>query len=194
MGGVERNLSVDDLVGGLWRIGQAASGFHRTDSEAGECAAPFPLLICWASISPSAAPANAPAAFQEFLKRIPSASNLTDSASAHTLSQMGGAGVSMPSSIPPPPMQDHLPGMPRVPSLDFLRQLASVQQQIAAGGNQGGVKLDSVSTPPPGEDTEGRMHACTRACEGGHAERRSVHSHACAHCIKHTCTQHAWAF
>lgn len=52
---MERSFSVDDLVGGLYRLGQAGMG--RTDSEA---------------------------AFQEFLKRIPSATNL---AAANNASQ-----------------------------------------------------------------------------------------------------------
>ena len=51
---MERSLSVDDIVGGIWRLGAAGMG-GRTDSEA---------------------------AFQEFLKKIPSNSNLVAQAAA----------------------------------------------------------------------------------------------------------------
>ena len=50
-GGMERSFSVDDIVGGIWRLG--AAGMGRTDSEA---------------------------AFQEFLKKIPSNTNLAAAA------------------------------------------------------------------------------------------------------------------
>ena len=51
---MERSFSVDDIVGGIWRLGAAGMG-GRTDSEA---------------------------AFQEFLKKIPSNSNLVAQAAA----------------------------------------------------------------------------------------------------------------
>uniref|UniRef100_A0A7R9YTH8 BZIP domain-containing protein n=1 Tax=Chlamydomonas euryale TaxID=1486919 RepID=A0A7R9YTH8_9CHLO len=89
-GTVERNMSVDDLVGGMWRMGAAAGvGFKRTDSEA---------------------------AFQEFLKRIPSSTNITQ----------GGIDASLGQHL----VDGCIPGMPRVPSVDFLRQLANAQSQM----------------------------------------------------------------
>jgi hypothetical protein len=131
----ERVFSVDDLVGGIWRLGQATTGFHRTDSEA---------------------------AFQEFLKRIPSATNLAaaanqlDSASAAHLQQhlqQQGSGVLLSTSMGGGDLSQQLGssgggsmGMHRVPSLDFLKQLTAMQQM---SGGQQGVKLE-VPTPPPG--------------------------------------------
>ena len=78
------------------------------------------------------------------LKRIPSASNLSNLDSNH-LSSLAGRGVANQStgsllinansmSIPAPPNIDNILGIPRVPSLDFLRQLAANQQN--------GVKLE----------------------------------------------------
>lgn len=58
-GGMERSFSVDDLVGGIFRQA-AAAGMGRTDSES---------------------------AFQEFLKRIPSATNLAAAHAAHQAHQ-----------------------------------------------------------------------------------------------------------
>lgn len=145
---MERATSVDDLMNGFWRgLGQA-TGIGRTDSEA---------------------------AFQEFLKRIPSTANLAAVAAASSvgdgsastaqslqqhvqqLSQgapvSGGGGMMMP---PPPgssggPVSDlvtsslalGIGGIPRVPSLDFLRQLmVSSNQQFAAP------PAAASSTPP----------------------------------------------
>lgn len=113
---MERHLSVDDLVGGIWRLNQhnsnSTSSFARTESEA---------------------------AFQDFLKRIPSASNLSNLESAQLQQQLGGLARGGPSvgslllassgSVPAPPPNIDLLGIPRVPSLDYLRQLASQQQQ-----------------------------------------------------------------
>jgi hypothetical protein len=132
---MERATSVDDLIGGFWRgLGQAA-GMPRTDSEA---------------------------AFQEFLKRIPSTANLTQAAAAaaaagdsssaaQALQQQvqqltqavpapaaGSSAVIAPSSttaaLATAPLTDLVTsavgGMPRVPSLDFLRQIMVSNQQF----------------------------------------------------------------
>ncbi|KAF8070929.1 G6PD5 [Scenedesmus sp. PABB004] len=114
---MSRSFSVDDLVGGIFRLqNQAAGGagmFGRTDSEA---------------------------AFQEFLKRIPSATNLTASgggayepaalqAQAQQLLASGaGAGAAAAAAGLP----EVSGGMPRVPSLDVLRQLV-LQNQLSSG-------------------------------------------------------------
>jgi len=113
-------FSVDDLVGGFFgRLGghshSSTGGFPRTDSES---------------------------AFQEFLKKIPSATNLAaaaiDSAAqlpTNLQSQLQGAGsgVMLPSvSIGDLTSAASL-GMPRVPSLEFLKQLSHMQQM--AGTN-----------------------------------------------------------
>mmetsp|Transcript_17271 Transcript_17271/g.37259 ORF Transcript_17271/g.37259 Transcript_17271/m.37259 type:complete len:361 (+) Transcript_17271:179-1261(+) len=137
---IERTFSVDDLVGGIWRLGQA--GMARTDSEA---------------------------AFQEFLKRIPSASNLAAAAAASQLDSTSAAQLQQlqqqvqqqqqqassstaTAVLPAGALSDvngaGLGGIPRVPSLDFLRQLASVQQQFGPGGPASTIKLEN-STPPP---------------------------------------------
>ncbi|GLI63991.1 hypothetical protein VaNZ11_007103 [Volvox africanus] len=97
---MERQTSVDDLLGGFWRLGQAGMG--RTDSEA---------------------------AFQEFLKRIPSTTNL-----AAAVAENAGATSSQPvastSALPSVVLSDVVTsaaaavgGIPRVPSLELLRQL-----------------------------------------------------------------------
>lgn len=136
---MERATSVDDLIGGFWRgLGQAA-GMPRTDSEA---------------------------AFQEFLKRIPSTANLTQAAAAaaaagdsssaaQALQQQvqqltqavpaAAAGSSsavapsssvaaLPSLVATAPLTDLVTsavgGIPRVPSLDFLRQIMVSNQQF----------------------------------------------------------------
>ena len=71
------------------------------------------------------------------LKRIPSANNLNnlDSTQLSSLAGRGGASTGSlllnATSIPAPPNMDVL-GIPRVPSLDFLRQLASNQNQNGA--------------------------------------------------------------
>jgi hypothetical protein len=119
----ERIFSVDDLVGGIWRMGQATSGFHRTDSEA---------------------------AFQEFLKRIPSATNLTAAATQlDPTSQLKSQNLQTTSSMPPS-AEGNLPssvgvGMQRIPSMDFLKQL-SAMQQISVPQT---IKLEAP-TPHPG--------------------------------------------
>jgi hypothetical protein len=129
---MERTFSVDDLIGGMWRLNQAAqAGMGRTDSEA---------------------------AFQEFLKRIPSATNLA-AAAGQTLDQqqqaqfqqqvqqlqqhaLQHAATQNASSTPPPSSSLPSSSLPqsaaaaaaagglsalhRVPSLDLIRQLVSV--------------------------------------------------------------------
>ena len=124
MGG--KVFSVDDLVGGFFGRNMShahgsTGGFPRTDSEA---------------------------AFQEFLKRIPSASNLAaaanqlDAASASQLQQQlqGNAG-GMLSSVSIGDMAGG--GMHRVPSLDFLKSIASLSQMQQLGAQaMGGVKLE----------------------------------------------------
>jgi hypothetical protein len=103
---IPRSFSVDDLIGGVMRLSGSAGGgsglLHaRNDSEA---------------------------AFQEFLKRIPSATNLaagggagldagTLSATAQQLLS-AGSGLTVGGDG-----SGGLTGMPRVPSLDLLRQL-----------------------------------------------------------------------
>lgn len=118
--GLSRAFSVDDLVGGIWRLqnqqagGQTGGGlFGRTDSEA---------------------------AFQEFLKRIPSATNLAAAASGQYEPQQlqqqaqqllaSGAGSAAANAIQE--ANGGVPGMPRVPSLDLLRQLV-IQNQLQQG-------------------------------------------------------------
>jgi hypothetical protein len=123
-GTVERNFSVDDLVGGIFRL-QAAQGggsMRKSDSEA---------------------------AFQEFLKRIPSSSNLGGGGlssqlhldqlgSTNSLEAVANAGVL---------------GLPRVPSVDFLRQLASVQHQMNSGVSSPGFRVEDAggAAMHPGE-------------------------------------------
>lgn len=118
--GLSRAFSVDDLVGGIWRLqnqqagGQSGGGlFGRTDSEA---------------------------AFQEFLKRIPSATNLAAGGGSQFEPQQlqqqaqqllaSGAGAAASTAIQE--ANGGVPGMPRVPSLDLLRQLV-IQNQLNQG-------------------------------------------------------------
>jgi hypothetical protein len=106
---MERSFSVDDLVGGLYRLGQAGMG--RTDSEA---------------------------AFQEFLKRIPSATNLAAAANASSAAAAAAAAAEAAPALPistsgsfsgaaeaaPLSAGGGAGGrMPRVASLDLLAKL-----------------------------------------------------------------------
>lgn len=115
---MERAFSVDDLVGGIFRLtGGQAGGFSRNDSES---------------------------AFQEFLKRIPSATNLAPppQPAATTTSQAFEpaatqpytytSSAAVPASLPISASDANpaFPGMPRVPSLDVLRQLVMQNQHI----------------------------------------------------------------
>ena len=130
---MERSFSVDDLIGGMWRLNQAAqASMGRTDSEA---------------------------AFQEFLKRIPSATNLAAAAGQsldqqqhaqfqqqvhqlqqQALQQAAAATNSQIAASTPPPISSiptsslpqaaaaavaagNLSALHRVPSLDLIRQL-----------------------------------------------------------------------
>lgn len=132
---MERTFSVDDLVGGIWRLGQAGMG--RTDSEA---------------------------AFQEFLKRIPSATNLAAAAAAGQLDsqstqqlqqqvqqlQQVSTSAAPATVLPTASLTDvntSSLGIPRVPSLDFLRQLVGGQttQYGSATGTAPPIKLENAS-------------------------------------------------
>eukprot|EP00879_Flechtneria_rotunda_P002753 GHRR01002962.1.p1 GENE.GHRR01002962.1~~GHRR01002962.1.p1 ORF type:complete len:385 (+),score=147.10 GHRR01002962.1:290-1444(+) len=129
---MERTLSLDDLVGGIWKLQNASMG--RTDSEA---------------------------AFQEFLKRIPSATNLAAAASqyepqlqqAQQLLAGGGASTALPFSGGIPESTNGN-SMPRVPSLDLLRQLV-LQNQLGQGHSQGMVKSE---VPPAAPLSSGGGH------------------------------------
>lgn len=93
---MERVISLDDIVGGMWKFGP---GFGRTDSEA---------------------------AFQDFLKRIPSASNLASQEQLQQQVQMQQHAFQQQQMAAQQEMLQGLQnvqGMPRVPSLDILRQL-----------------------------------------------------------------------
>jgi len=134
---MERTFSVDDLIGNVYRLSGAIGGMgNRTDSEA---------------------------AFQEFLKRIPSATNLSAAGSAGGAQYEPGAlqqtaqqllsGTGLPTSTLNASLSgDPAPGMPRVPSLDLLRQLVlqnslgnSLSQPIASAA----LKTDALSTGRP---------------------------------------------
>ncbi|EIE25362.1 hypothetical protein COCSUDRAFT_46687, partial [Coccomyxa subellipsoidea C-169] len=138
---MQRQFSVDDFnnLSGFWKLGASMAGFPRTDSEA---------------------------AFQDFLKRIPSTSNLAAQAqgldqaqqlhlqqqvqqfqqaqqaglhaagSGGALGEVGGLNVG---------------GIPRVPSLDLLRQLVQVNQTLSPQGHKGPTSMPEVgirSTEP----------------------------------------------
>ena len=116
---------------GVWRLGQAGMG--RTDSEA---------------------------AFQEFLKRIPSATNLAASQLESSQLQQPPSASSGPSGLPTSSLEmgnggSMLPLMHRVPSLDFLRQLVVNNQQHYAPPAAPSVVqqqpfIKSESPAPPG--------------------------------------------
>lgn len=131
---MERTFSVDDLIGNVYRLSGALGGMgNRTDSEA---------------------------AFQEFLKRIPSATNLSAVGSAggaqyepgalqQTAQQLLGG-----SNLPTAPLNtslnhDPAPSMPRVPSLDLLRQLVlqnSMGNSLSQPSASAALKPDALST------------------------------------------------
>lgn len=108
---MDRQLSVDDIVGGLYKLGSA--GFPRTDSEA---------------------------AFQDFLKRIPSTTNLAGQADQlnpqqqlqlqHHVQQLQQSHLT-PGNEPPDATHHNIGGIPRVPSLDFLRQLMTANPAMS---------------------------------------------------------------
>lgn len=159
---MERTFSVDDLIGNVYRLSGALGGMgNRTDSEA---------------------------AFQEFLKRIPSATNLSavgsagGAASYEQTAQQLLSGGAVAASLPTAPLNtslgsDPAPGMPRVPSLDLLRQLVlqnslgnSLGQQAPAA--PAGLKAEGLSAgeatlarllpphaPPAGPAAPGQRHS-----------------------------------
>jgi hypothetical protein len=112
------------------------------------------------------------AAFQEFLKRIPSATNLAAAANAsqqleqqqqlaqqaqQLLGNAAAVASSAPASGPPPTALPDasagFPGMPRVPSLDLLKQYvqlanAGISSQPAAKAESGGVPTRATSSNP----------------------------------------------
>lgn len=114
---MDRQVSVEDIVGGLYKLGSA--GFPRTDSEA---------------------------AFQDFLKRIPSTTNLAGQAEQLNPQQQ----LQLQQHVQHLTQQSHLPpssenqdathhnigGIPRVPSLDFLRQLMNVNPAVSPQGRR----------------------------------------------------------
>ncbi|WIA31653.1 hypothetical protein OEZ86_002533 [Tetradesmus obliquus] len=126
---MNRSFSVDDLVGGIFRLGQAGAGaFGRTDSEA---------------------------AFQEFLKRIPSATNLAANQqfepnqlqqAQQLLSASGSGGGAAAANLSAGLSEagQGTGGMPRVPSLDVLRQLV-IQNQLSQGLSQPGIAKAEAS-------------------------------------------------
>ncbi|KAL3146365.1 hypothetical protein ABBQ32_003053 [Trebouxia sp. C0010 RCD-2024] len=114
---MDRQVSVEDIVGGLYKLGSA--GFPRTDSEA---------------------------AFQDFLKRIPSTTNLAGQAEQLNPQQQ----LQLQQHVQHLTQQSQLPsisdqqdathhnigGIPRVPSLDFLRQLMNVNPTVSPQGRR----------------------------------------------------------
>jgi len=132
---MERSVSVDDIVGGIWRLG--AAGMGRTDSEA---------------------------AFQEFLKKIPSSSNLAAQAAA----QGGQLDAAQQLQLQQQALQMQQAqaqayqdvanaqaagagGIPRVPSLDLLRQqlqhLQTLQQLNFQNPPSSASGMPNVSAP-----------------------------------------------
>ncbi|KAA6423290.1 MAG: hypothetical protein FRX49_06742 [Trebouxia sp. A1-2] len=114
---MDRQVSVEDIVGGLYKLGSA--GFPRTDSEA---------------------------AFQDFLKRIPSTTNLAGQAEQlnpqqQLQLQQHVQHLTQQSQIPSSSEQQdathhNIGGIPRVPSLDFLRQLMNVNPAVSPQGRR----------------------------------------------------------
>lgn len=114
---MDRQVSVEDIVGGLYKLGSA--GFPRTDSEA---------------------------AFQDFLKRIPSTTNLAGQAEQLSSQQQ----LQLQQHVQHLTQQNQIPsnseqqdathhnigGIPRVPSLDFLRQLMNVNPAVSPQGRR----------------------------------------------------------
>ncbi len=114
---MDRQVSVEDIVGGLYKLGSA--GFPRTDSEA---------------------------AFQDFLKRIPSTTNLAGQAEQLNPQQQ----LQLQQHVQQLTQHSHIPsssehqdathhnigGIPRVPSLDFLRQLMNVNPAVSPQGRR----------------------------------------------------------
>ena len=129
---MDRQVSVEDIVGGLYKLGSA--GFPRTDSEA---------------------------AFQDFLKRIPSTTNLAGQAeqlNPQQQLQLQQHVQHLTQQNQLPPISDHqdathhnIGGIPRVPSLDFLRQLMNVNPAVSPQGRRlhsPGMHMPCVSFSP----------------------------------------------
>lgn len=127
---MDRQVSVEDIVGGLYKLGSA--GFPRTDSEA---------------------------AFQDFLKRIPSTTNLAGQAEQlnpqqqlqlqHHVQQLQQSHLT-PGNEPPDATHHNIGGIPRVPSLDFLRQLMTANPAMSPQGRRlqsPGMHHLSIDTP-----------------------------------------------
>lgn len=92
------------------------------------------------------------AAFQEFLKRIPSATNLANG-SCEPPPPLPTALLAPPASGAPE-SSAALPGMPRVPSLDVLRQLVIQGQLQGQGFSQPSLpSAKAEPAAPPGERT-----------------------------------------
>jgi len=141
---MERSFSVDDLVGGLYRLGQAGMG--RTDSEA---------------------------AFQEFLKRIPSATNLA-AGGATNLAALDTPGLPTSASFAQVTDAAGLGGgVPRVPSLDLLAKL--VMQGASAP------QMSSAATVKAEAADGAHERACMRVRCGGCKQcgRRAAGKHDC---------------
>lgn len=165
---------MDDLVGGIFRLGNAASmGIGRTDSEAA-----FQVgcrgMVCfrggprqrhansaamWHRPQHEASPPPCnlpPVGPQEFLKRIPSASNLAAIA--------GSAGqLAPPSALDATALPLHdtsaggpsgLGGIPRVSSLDFLARLVNGHQSFSAPAQPAA----SSAQAPPSQPAPGPAH------------------------------------
>ena len=114
---MDRQVSVEDIVGGLYKLGSA--GFPRTDSEA---------------------------AFQDFLKRIPSTTNLASQAEQlnpqqqlqlqQHVQQLTQQSQGFSSGDHQDATHHNIGGIPRVPSLDFLRQLMNVNPAVSPQGRR----------------------------------------------------------
>ena len=145
---MERNFSVDDVVGEIWRFG--AAGLGRSESDA---------------------------AVQQLLKQVPSASNLqnlqpvvgADAVGGNGGDVVGGGGgnggAGGPASMALPAAGD-VGGVPRVASLDFLRQFMVPQQTslasgMAAGDVTGGIVASGAA------DVSGTWSRSLVQCGGG---------------------------
>eukprot|EP00798_Chlamydomonas_sp_ICE-L_P030463 gene30463-35474_t len=125
-GGPETSMSVDELVGGIFRLSGQRNGLVRSESEA---------------------------AFQDFLKKIPSSSNLATLGGAAQQANIenGTDGSAMGiGSAYPSGMSLGKQNIPRVPSLDLLRALVGNQQQ-AAPKAEAKATQPQLNLPPGGQ-------------------------------------------
>ena len=157
---MERVFSVDDIQG-FWKL-SAGMGFPRTDSEA---------------------------AFQDFLKRIPSTSNLAAQAQGldhaqqlHLQQQvqqfqhaqqagLHAAGTSLGGGALGEVGSLNVGGIPRVPSLDLLRQLVQVNQTLSPhrpGTSLPGARFGPCSVPGQRADAGHLTRAPASTAETGH--------------------------